>query len=65
MLKYETCTWCGLRVLDIMKHRKSHSKAINFSYEYSKSPVKQEQDLDKHGKDHSTGKLPKGWGRCA
>jgi len=28
-------------------------------------PVKQEQDLDKHGKDHSTGKLPKGWGRAA
>jgi len=41
-----------------MKHRKTHKKAIDFSYEYSKSPVQQVQDGE-------TGKLPKGWDRAA
>ena len=33
MMKYEVCTWCGLKTLDLMKHRKTHSKAIQFKYD--------------------------------
>ena len=57
-MKYEKCTWCGLNTPDLVNHRKTHSKAINYYYEYSKSPVQHCQNLE-------DGKMPIGWGRCA